>query len=346
MRNSGLIACSLFLVSGVAVAAPQTPATPGTPVFKKPDAPVTGPPIKVSVNGQPIQFSTGQAVEIKGRVFVPMRGVFEKLGASVDFDPATQMIKATRGTTTIQLRPGDQSAQVNGEMRPLDAPAQIMGGATVVPLRFVSETLGAQVKWDRDAMAVEVTTDAIVAGKLPTVPGNKPVFGAVTGVFPESNELTVRVAGGTNVRVPLAADVSATRRTYGTGASESQATSETHPVFTAGTVNVGDQVMIERDASGNGTVVSINTDIRRGTIKSIQPLPTNGGHQITLTDGSVVRLRPGAPITFGDRRVPLNSLKSAEKVAIRLDSSGEGIAMAVITPADPNVIPAYPAPSE
>ncbi|RYG88187.1 MAG: hypothetical protein EON58_20180 [Alphaproteobacteria bacterium] len=55
-----------------------------------------------------------------------------------------------------------------------------------------------------------------------------------------------------------------------------------------------------------------------------------------------MRLAPGAPITFGDRKVPLNSLKSAERVSIRLNSAGEGVAMAVITPTDPNVVPTYP----
>ncbi len=57
--------------------------------------------VTVSVNGQPIQFDQ-PPVERAGRVYVPLRGVFEHLGASVVY--ANGQINATRGSTTVQLK--------------------------------------------------------------------------------------------------------------------------------------------------------------------------------------------------------------------------------------------------
>jgi hypothetical protein len=104
--------------------------------------------INVSVNGTPVVFQTGQPAMMGGRVMVPMRGVFEQLGASVTWDQAARQVVAAKGGTQVSLHIGDRFAMVNGQQVPMDTPAVIMGGSTMVPLRFISETLGATVDWN------------------------------------------------------------------------------------------------------------------------------------------------------------------------------------------------------
>ncbi|HEY3781837.1 MAG TPA: copper amine oxidase N-terminal domain-containing protein [Fimbriimonadaceae bacterium] len=104
-------------------------------------------PITVTVNGHPIQFNNGQPIQEQGRVLVPLRGVFEALGAYVHWTAATQTIDANRGNTTVELQIGNHDAHVNGKDVNLDVPPQLNGDTTMVPLRFVSEALGADVNW-------------------------------------------------------------------------------------------------------------------------------------------------------------------------------------------------------
>jgi Copper amine oxidase N-terminal domain len=104
-------------------------------------------PITVTVNGRPIQFNNGQPIQEQGRVLVPLRGVFEALGAYVHWTAATQTIDANRGNTTVELQIGNHDAHVNGKDVNLDVPPQLSNDTTMVPLRFVSEALGADVNW-------------------------------------------------------------------------------------------------------------------------------------------------------------------------------------------------------
>lgn len=102
--------------------------------------------ISVVVDGQLLSLDQPAAMN-RGRVMVPLRGIFESLGAVVDYDPATRTIRATRGETEISLFTNSSRALVNGEVRILDAPPILLGSRVLVPLRFVSEALGAEVRW-------------------------------------------------------------------------------------------------------------------------------------------------------------------------------------------------------
>lgn len=120
-------------------------------------APARADDISVTVNGNRLSLDQ-PPVTVSGRVLVPLRGIFEALGTSVHYDAAAHAIHAQRGTLAIDLTLNSTSAQVNGRSVALDVPAQIIGSRTLVPLRFVSETLGAAVKWDAASNSVAVTT--------------------------------------------------------------------------------------------------------------------------------------------------------------------------------------------
>ncbi|GAA4709262.1 stalk domain-containing protein [Brevibacillus fulvus] len=113
--------------------------------------------IVVFINGQ-LQTFSKPPIEINGRTLVPLRAIFEALGAKVDWDEATQTVTATKDNNTIKLTIGSKIAYKNGEKIYLDVPAQLLNGdTTMVPIRFVSEALGAKVGWDAYTQSVLIT---------------------------------------------------------------------------------------------------------------------------------------------------------------------------------------------
>jgi len=118
----------------------------------------------VLVNGSPLVLAQA-AFERGGRVFVPLRAVFQSLSAGVAYDNGT--INATAGDKTVQVKIGSNQAIVNGQQTYLDAAPFLIGSTTMVPLRFVSEALGATVNYDSASGAI-----SIAAAKLPIPAGS------------------------------------------------------------------------------------------------------------------------------------------------------------------------------
>ncbi len=114
--------------------------------------------LAVNVNGDQIAFLGQGPVENDGRVLVPLRGVLEKLGAYVSYDSARREVHAVRSETEIVLPIGGSTAQVNGSPVALDAPARLLNGSTMVPLRFVAEALGANVNYEPSTRTVAIRT--------------------------------------------------------------------------------------------------------------------------------------------------------------------------------------------
>ncbi len=119
------------------------------------------PPTFVSVvmDGKKIWFPDAQAfIDSNGRTLVPVRFVAESLGAKVGWESKTQVIPITRGDQSIVLTIGQSVVQADGKAVTLDTKAILSGGRTFVPLRFVSEVLGAKVDWDNPTETVFIKT--------------------------------------------------------------------------------------------------------------------------------------------------------------------------------------------
>ncbi|WIM40615.1 copper amine oxidase N-terminal domain-containing protein [Paenibacillus sp. PK4536] len=114
-------------------------------------------PIKITIDG--VQLTTDQApVMSANRTMVPLRGVFEALDAKVLWKQSTKTVTAIKDGTTIVLPLGSRTATINGKKVTLDVPAKSIKGRTVVPLRFVSESLGEKVGWNASTKTVSITT--------------------------------------------------------------------------------------------------------------------------------------------------------------------------------------------
>lgn len=114
----------------------------------------------ILVNGQTVSFDQAP-VEQAGRVFVPLRGVFEQLGATVVYDNG--LINATGNGRNISLHIGSTQATVNGQTQMLDVAPFMIGARTLVPLRFIAQALGAAVTWDQNSNTVRINSGTAVS---------------------------------------------------------------------------------------------------------------------------------------------------------------------------------------
>jgi hypothetical protein len=112
-------------------------------------------PAQIYLNGRPLETSV-QPMNRNGRLLVPLRDIFEALGARVRYNDATQEIRARRDDTRVEMRLGSRRAEVNDRVVLLDVPARSYYGHTMVPLRFVSEALGANVRYNAEEYRVSI----------------------------------------------------------------------------------------------------------------------------------------------------------------------------------------------
>lgn len=97
-------------------------------------------------------------VIVEGRTLVPLRSVFEALGATVEWNNETRSVTSVKGEVTIALAVDSKEMAVNGAVKTLDVPAQIMNDRTMVPVRAVAEAFGCTVEWNNDTRTVIIVT--------------------------------------------------------------------------------------------------------------------------------------------------------------------------------------------
>lgn len=111
--------------------------------------------IAINIDGRVIEADPAPVLQ-KGAVLVPLRGVLEKLGASVRYDARDRRIDITQGGKNAILRLGQNSANVDTKIIPLSAAPQLIGGSAYVPLRALAEVFGYRVQWLGDARTVAI----------------------------------------------------------------------------------------------------------------------------------------------------------------------------------------------
>jgi Copper amine oxidase N-terminal domain len=80
-------------------------------------------------------------------ILVPLRSMFEQMGATVSYDPASKTADVSKPGSDVKVTVGKPEVIINGESRPLDVPPEIYKGVVVVPVRVISEGMGAYVQW-------------------------------------------------------------------------------------------------------------------------------------------------------------------------------------------------------
>lgn len=111
---------------------------------------------KISVFGREIKNDVAPKI-VNDRTILPIRIVAESLGGTVTWNGELQRVTIQKGADVILITIGADTAYVNGTAVKLDAAAFVENGRTYLPLRFVSETLGAQVVWNEAEKTVTIT---------------------------------------------------------------------------------------------------------------------------------------------------------------------------------------------
>lgn len=121
--------------------------------------------IKVTIDSKPLYFDV-EPTNINGRTLVPLRTIFESLGAEVQWDGSTQTITGTKGNIKVILQINNKIATVNGKKVELDVAAKVIDGRTLVPARFIAESLGAKVNWDGITSTVAISSSDNITSDL------------------------------------------------------------------------------------------------------------------------------------------------------------------------------------
>lgn len=144
-------------------------------------------PIKVSINGKLVEFDVPPTI-INGRTLVPVRAIFEQFGLKVDWDNETRTVIGKKDGLEIKLPVDNKKAQKNGEEIELDVPATIINGRTLVPVRFIAESLGAKVDWDGESKTVIISNGYSQNDTVPMILFNDKAMADLTRKLKEVND--------------------------------------------------------------------------------------------------------------------------------------------------------------
>lgn len=111
--------------------------------------------IYIRVNNSLLELKS-KPKKVNGRVLVPLRGVLERVNANVNYDTKTKSVIIKKAGKSIVLKANSKAIMINGKKSTIDVPATTINGVTYVPLRFISQQLGAEVQWLDKANAVYI----------------------------------------------------------------------------------------------------------------------------------------------------------------------------------------------
>lgn len=105
--------------------------------------------LAITIDGAPVNFTDAQPfIDESGRTQIPVRSVAEALNCKVDWDETARKATLTKDSKTVEITIGSAELSVDGETVTMDTTAQIKNDRTYIPLRFVGEALGTEVKWE------------------------------------------------------------------------------------------------------------------------------------------------------------------------------------------------------
>lgn len=139
--------------------------------------------IKVVLDGTAIEFDQPPVI-ISDRTMVPMRAIYEALGAEVSWDADARTASGTKCGITVSFTIDEAIVDINYNKIEIDAPATIVNDRTLVPVRALAEGFGVDVKWDAPNRTVLLTNtnppvETMIEGKINKVPTTYPYKGQV-----------------------------------------------------------------------------------------------------------------------------------------------------------------------
>ena len=267
--------------------------------------------VRVFVEGEPVVFDQPPIIE-GSRVLVPLRGIFEKIGATVEWRPAARMVVAARGNTLVELSIGSRIAKVNERPVTLDVPALILRGRTLVPLRFISESLGAEVDWNPSTRTVLISMGGSAAPPPSAPPAQTTALrGVITNVQPAQT----------------AQDLPRVTIESGNIATTIRVTTETAITRVETAASVGGSVGVAALRPGDDAEVTLAGDVATRiratytmTVGRIEAI-AGASRTIVLADGRSIRYIPNLTVLVNGqvRTGGASQLRAGQVVELRLN---------------------------
>lgn len=111
--------------------------------------------VTVDVDMTPVTFDAAPRI-LYNRTMVPVRAIFERLGATVNWDPVLRTATAQKDGKEIALTIGSNTLRVNDRYIVMDTSAMILENRTFVPARFCAEAMDSTVGWDAATRKVSI----------------------------------------------------------------------------------------------------------------------------------------------------------------------------------------------
>ncbi|PAK53645.1 N-acetylmuramoyl-L-alanine amidase family protein [Paenibacillus sp. 7541] len=292
---------------------------------------------KIYLDGQELNLSSGVVVENQnGTVMVPIRVVSEQLGFRVSWTKATQTVTVQNSVKNVSMVIGSSYATIDGQRVQMTKAPVLRGGTTLVPLRFVSEQMGLQVRWDNQQKAVYLQSTGS-GGEAPGSGNGSGTAATVDGLSFNENKLMVAVSGNARANVStlsnpdrIVIDLTNTRFSDGFGSNNNfnsvsqsgQFTVSGYPdvksvrysLFNENPMTV--RIVVDLNYAKNYTVSGLENGSGILTVDlntASAPNPGTGGKKLVVIDAGHGDQDPGAIGVTGKREKDFN-LQMALKV--------------------------------
>jgi uncharacterized Zn-binding protein involved in type VI secretion len=299
--TAALVACFVASAPAFAATGPQPKPTPGhlTAVESA---------IAIAVNGDELPRDPAPRIVGKGggRLVVPVVKIYSALGIAVQ--RTGDEIVASAPGKRIVIHVGSARAEIDGQPVTMESPAIRIDGATYVPLRFVADSLGAQVTFNAQAMRVEVVSSLV--GRNPgleqrTGGGTAQIVGTVSAVDLNSSPPSITLTRGSDVRtIAVTSDAKVELQDVVARISTAGELADVHPGDAASVLvlrNGHVQSVIVRYASRSGTIAAVSSS------------------QFVLNSGFIVSPDSSTVITLDAQPATLSDLKVGDAVVVRLN---------------------------
>ena len=282
-------------LGSIAVAAPPKPP--------RDEAPTRA--IAIVVNGVELERDPAPRV-VGSRVLVPVVRIYSSLGISVDRN-GDQIVASGPGKRIV-IVDGQSNANVDGAVVRMQGPATSFDGATYVPLRFVADSLGANVSYDAKAQRIEIVS--VLVGRTRSVSvvgpnGLTHVSGTVTAVdlYSAPESVTV-VQSGRSRTVSITSNAKIIIQDFKTRTTTDGTLNSVHP---------GDAVSIALNRDGSVDQLIVRYTSHAGTLAAVS------GSAVVLGDGTVVTADKSSTITLNAQPATLGDLRVGDNVVVRIN---------------------------
>lgn len=145
--------------------------------------------IGIKINNQVLNTDVEPQI-VNGRTMVPVRAIFEGVGADVDWNPSSKTITGKKDKTTIVMQIGDNIMTINNKAVEMDSAAMIIDERTYAPARYVAEAFGYEVNWNSELKEVSINDKTISSSAVKAETTTKPAD--VTTTVETSTETTTK----------------------------------------------------------------------------------------------------------------------------------------------------------